>query len=494
MKKFLFLIAMMFIAVTIFAQPPQKFSYQAIVRDASNNLVLNNTVGVQITILQGDANGTAVYAETHSATTNVNGLMTLQIGDGTIVNGSLANINWAEGPFFLKIETDPNGGTNYTMEGTQQLLSVPYALYAGNSANSFSGDYNDLKNKPTIPSVPTNVSDFTNDASYVNNATCNNISFCDMVNKLTALQNTVDSLIQVYARYNPPMEDTCTPTSSTHNIEIYTYQLPYVFGDTTFLAGTETGTYILKRTNVGGCDSTITINLTMLKFNCGLDTFTDCDNNTYNTVIIGVQCWMKENLKTTKYADGTPIENGSSSSQEVPYWYYPYNDEANKATYGLLYNWKAVMRNEESSSSKPSNVQGVCPTDWHVPSDAEWKELELFAGMSSSCINNTEYRGDIATVIASSSGWKLSSKSNVPGNDSSFRLDQIGFKALPAGCYPDNMNNFDEFAYFWSSTERDRFCAYYRNLSYEEEGVARNFQSKTTACSVRCVYNEDLMF
>ena len=109
---------------------PEKMSYQAVIRNASNNLVASQAVGMQISILQGSATGTAVYVETQTPTTNANGLVTLQIGGGTLVSGSIATINWANGPYFVKTETDPTGGSNYTITGTSQLLSVPYALYA----------------------------------------------------------------------------------------------------------------------------------------------------------------------------------------------------------------------------------------------------------------------------------------------------------------------------------------------------------------------------
>ena len=168
MKKLSFLFAILMIAVvSLFAQAPQKFSYQAVVRDASNHLVTSQMVGVRVNILQGGVSGTVVYMETQTAVTNANGLITLQIGGGNVLSGNFATIDWSDGPFFLKTETDPTGGTNYSIEGTQQLLSVPYALYAGASANGFSGDYNDLTNTPTIPTVPTNVSAFNNDAGYL---------------------------------------------------------------------------------------------------------------------------------------------------------------------------------------------------------------------------------------------------------------------------------------------------------------------------------------
>lgn len=133
MKK-ITLIALLFCSFTIvFAQAPQKMSYQSVIRKTDGSLVVNTSVGIKISILQGSASGTAVYVETQTTTTNANGLATLAIGGGTPVTGTFAGINWASGTYFIKTETDPVGGTNYTISGTSQLLSVPYALYAGSS-------------------------------------------------------------------------------------------------------------------------------------------------------------------------------------------------------------------------------------------------------------------------------------------------------------------------------------------------------------------------
>jgi len=122
-----------------FAQAPQKMSYQAVIRDGANALVQSQSVGMQISILQGSITGTAVYVETHSAVTNANGLVSIEIGGGAVTSGSFATIDWANGPFFVKTETDPAGGTNYTITGTSQLLSVPYAMYAEASGSSIPG-------------------------------------------------------------------------------------------------------------------------------------------------------------------------------------------------------------------------------------------------------------------------------------------------------------------------------------------------------------------
>lgn len=123
----------------VFGQAPQSISYQAVIRNASDLLIANTGIGMQVSILQGSSTGTPVYVETHTPTTNTNGLVTIQIGDGTAVTGTFASIDWSAGPYFIKTETDPAGGTSYSITGTQQLLSVPFALYAANSGSSLPG-------------------------------------------------------------------------------------------------------------------------------------------------------------------------------------------------------------------------------------------------------------------------------------------------------------------------------------------------------------------
>lgn len=175
MRKLLTLISTIFIAGALWAQSPESISYQAVVRDADGNLVKEQSIGMQITLLQNSATGPEVYVERQFPTTNANGLVSIAIhGDeATVVSGDFNAIDWSDGPFFVKTEIDPSGGSNYAITGTSQLLSVPYSLHSGradnamhsakadsamNLANSenwdkdvsddFSGDYNDLANKP----------------------------------------------------------------------------------------------------------------------------------------------------------------------------------------------------------------------------------------------------------------------------------------------------------------------------------------------------------
>ncbi len=129
-KVLLINVIILFVMSKTAAQAPQKFSYQAVIRNGSNVLVANTTVGVKISILQSSPAGGVVYVERHTPTTNSNGLATFEIGSGTRLSGTITDIEWGNGSYYIKTEVDPTGGTSYSVTGTSQLLSVPYALYA----------------------------------------------------------------------------------------------------------------------------------------------------------------------------------------------------------------------------------------------------------------------------------------------------------------------------------------------------------------------------
>jgi uncharacterized protein (TIGR02145 family) len=147
MKRLLTILVIVLLTVTIGAQSPQKMSYQAVIRDGDGKLVTTQ-IGMQISILQGSDAGIPVYVETHTPTPNSNGLASLIIGDGTWVSGNFATIDWSNGPYYIKTETAVAVPlTSYTISGTSQLLSIPYALYAKTAETA---DYNDLANLPTL--------------------------------------------------------------------------------------------------------------------------------------------------------------------------------------------------------------------------------------------------------------------------------------------------------------------------------------------------------
>ncbi|MEO6818792.1 MAG: tail fiber domain-containing protein [Ginsengibacter sp.] len=159
MKHILTFIFTLFIAISAVAQSPELMSYQAVVRNAEGKLLIEKPVGIRIKILFQTENGASVYTETHTATTNKNGLVSIKIGAGTIELGKISEIDWSYGPYYLQTEMDPDGGNKYSISNTSQMLSVPYALYAKNSGNAWSltgnGIYSDqfigtINNRPLV--------------------------------------------------------------------------------------------------------------------------------------------------------------------------------------------------------------------------------------------------------------------------------------------------------------------------------------------------------
>ncbi len=140
MKRFLAFLAAILICTLLLSQSPENMSYQAVIRDNSNHLVVSSPVGMQISILQNSPTGSIVYRETHTPTTNANGLVTIEIGGGTEMEGDLSAIDWGTGTYYIKTDTDPGGGTSYSITGTSQLLSVPYSLYSNISGQLSIGD------------------------------------------------------------------------------------------------------------------------------------------------------------------------------------------------------------------------------------------------------------------------------------------------------------------------------------------------------------------
>ena len=216
-------------------------------------------------------------------------------------------------------------------------------------------------------------------------------------------------------------------------------------------------------------------------------TVTDFDGNVYRTVKLGNQVWMAENLRTTRYADGTPIPLGTEASSTTAYRYYPDDNSANVSDYGYLYNWAAVMKGSASSEANPSGVQGICPDGWHVPSDAEWTELTNFVSSQSQyvCGGDEDY---IAKALASETGWEPDDEECAVGNNPSAN-NATGFSARPAGGYAGGYGCFGGNAYFWSATQDSSYDACSRGLSYLDAYVGRGSTTKDYGYSVRCVRN-----
>ena len=703
---------MVLAVASLMAQAPEKFSYQAVVRNASNALVTNAPVSVRVSVLQGGADGEVLYVETHSAVTNANGLLTVEIGGGKVEQGAFGRIDWASGPFFLKTETDPNGGENYSITSVQQLLSVPYALYAREAANSFSGDYNDLKNKPAIPQ---NVGELTNDAGYitlsdipaapkggeandagvVQTTACGEIDLCEMANQLaqqqmmlaallpTVTTGTVGNLTETEASCggtitdqgyravtargvcwstnpNPTVEgshtsdgsgtgtfssslsgltagttyfvrayatnsvgtaygeevsftteeeqpqDTC-PTITlpySENFDSYTtsttaatgvqptcwqlmqsdvamtnanrpqlyYKSSYAHSGSYSLLLNYRGVYAMpalsenvqvnqvtlemylrqpksyyalevgvwedngtfvpvtlinnSTTNVefvevdfsnysgngrriafrnvlgGGANYNYSYNyIDDIKLyviingavvdekSCpGASTVTDIDGNTYSTVQIGNQCWMREHLRTTHYANGAEIPLGTYPSNNVAFRYYPNSNPANVSEYGYVYNWSAVMNGESGSNTNPSNVQGICPDGWHVPSKTEWEQLFIYVGSQSEYVCNGN-SNNIAKALASTTGWHNDGGACAVGNNPSLN-NATGFNAMPADQYDGNWVDFGSTVYFWSATDSSNYLwgiSLNYTRAYVSGGYGDGVNDNYHGFSVRCL-------
>ena len=220
---------------------------------------------------------------------------------------------------------------------------------------------------------------------------------------------------------------------------------------------------------------------------------TDIDRNSYRVVTIGQQIWMAENLKVTRYADGTPIPFvedqatwGDLTITDKAFCYYSY-DSTYKKDYGALYTWPAAMNGATSSDLIPSGIQGACPDGWHVPSDGEWKELEISIGMSQAQADSTGYRGE-------GYGGKLKATGTDHWKDPNVgATDHYGFSALPGGinnstgyCYNRTIE-----CYFWSSSDGGSNEIWYRYLKYDRSEL---YRGRTywygDGYSVRCVQDD----
>lgn len=216
-------------------------------------------------------------------------------------------------------------------------------------------------------------------------------------------------------------------------------------------------------------------------------TISDYDGNTYWTIQIGSQNWMAENLKVAHFPDGNPIPllesdeewNGMGNWGQAYCWYG--NDTSNIDVFGALYSWAAATNLTPLSDPEPGNIQGVCPDGWHLPSDDEWKELEIYLGMSQEQADSTFTRGTDEGGKLKASGTMLWESPNTEANDES------GFHALPGGYRLNGYIYLGNTSIFWTSTERDETRAWYRSLYTHNGGIRRGTENRISGLSVRCL-------
>ncbi len=473
------------------AQAPQGIPYQAIARNASGVAIANTAVRVRFSIRDSIATGTIRYQETHNPTTSALGLFSVNVGRGTVMSGTFSGINWGRNAKFLQVELDPAGGTAYTDLGTTQMMSVPYALNAGNGLSSgtatnqmmyWNGSawvtLNPGSNGQTL-TICNGVLTWT--TGGVCPGTITALNCAGATNSGTLISGTAASGVNSSVPYTGGNGGTYTSQSvSSTGVTGLTATL----AAGTLLSGAGSVSYTI--TGTPATSGSASFALSLGGQTCTLirtvnppagNNPTDADGNTYTTVTIGTQVWMKENLKVSKYRNGDPIPTNLTdaawqASTSGAFAIYN-NDAANNTTYGKLYNWYAV-----------SDSRNLCPVGWHVPSDAEWKTLEISLGMSASDADLSGVRGSAQNV-----GGKLKSTSTLWNAPNTGATNESGFSGLPGRNRGSNgtYGNVGNYGFWWSSTEDSTALAWGRDLNYSDGSSYRDNYNKRNGFSVRCL-------
>ena len=453
MKWLLFLICpLLTVHPSLHAQVANRINYQAVIRQSSGELLISKSIGMRISMLQGTITGSAVYVETHKPTTSPQGVVTIELGGGTAVTGNFQSIDWSKGPYFIKTETDPAGGTNYTIVGTTQLLNVPFAMFARSASLSYSQQGDTLFSGNQYVIVP-GLSSANQSAQGLNFPTLTTTPATAVVENTAVVGGSISSQGgSAVTTRGICWATTASPTTSNFTVTsgagIGNFQatLSGLFSGVTYYArafaingqGTSYGnqvSFITTGPLVGDCSGKIK----------------DIDGNEYNVVQIGKQCWMKENLRVTRFRNGDSIPldasggfSGDSAKQTWSFLGTPartiYNHlQANLLTYGYLYNAGVIRDN-----------RGVCPVGWHLGN--EWGELAL------------AYGGELVA------GGKMKSAGTSLWRSPNEGADNLsGFTALPGGYrgYNGTFMSKGEVAIYWATTSGADVNGIIKELHYD---------------------------
>ena len=474
MNKIYLTIAVLIFSKFVIAQSPEKMSYQAVIRDVENNLISDREIGMQISILQGTTEGNAVYIETQNPITNENGLVSIEIGTGNS-SYNFSEIEWSIGPYYIKTETSPTGGSNYTITGVSQLLSVPYALFS--------------KKAGTIQGLDdiSSIADFFKGNGKIN-INGNRINIEGTETELP-INNDNDSTNELQSLQIIGNELTITSGNTVNLPQIESFSGDYndLTNKPSRIDSANVANELVLVSNSGKKFKVVVDdngNLSTIEIINNTGTFIDPrDNQTYKWVKIGEQIWMAENLNYLPSVVGPVTE-----SFYDPYYYvYGYDGtnvaEAkateNFATYGVLYNWSAAMAGEESSSLNPSGVQGACPSGWHLPSREEWIELGNFLGATSFAGYDNEAGGKLKEI--GYTHWESPNEG---------ATNETGFTALPGGIrsFSGDFSSMGSSSWYWCATGTSNLtyswlCALHTNNNY----ITNTTTATEYGLSVRCI-------
>lgn len=454
MKRVLSLTLITFLFIVgVYSQSPQQFKYQAILRNASGEIISNQNVEITISLLSSDLI-TYVFTEQHSVTTSTYGLVNLNIGSIE----DLSTVDFSSDNYFIEVSVDG------TVMGTSQLLSVPYAL---SSKTVETVDYSVINNAPIIPEDLSDLSDTTNilfDGDY-NSLTNRPDLFDGDWNSLSNTPTTIEGYGITNAFDGDYNSLSNKPTSiSDFNLDANNQNITNV-AEPVDSSDAATKAYV----------DVLEDRLFELEVLMGVANVVDIDGNVYPIVQIGNQFWMAENLRVTHFPDGTIIPNVPDNTDwanlntNYGLSYYNNDSASYSQTYGAYYTWETAMYGEASSTSNPSGVQGVCPDGWHLPNTSEWTELRDF-------IASDGYPGEEGTTLKSLSGW------------SSAATDIYGFNAPPAG-YRNSTGTFStpgSMIIYWGTHEYNATSSYNYRI-YGATTLAWTYSDNGHGFYVRCV-------
>ncbi len=461
----LFLFLALFVSSSLHSQSPLGIPYQAVMRNADGSVLANSAVNLIFMIHDGTANGTVVYQESHAFTSNAQGLVSCVVGNGVVSQGSFSNINWGNGAKFLHVMM----GT--TDLGTQQMLSVPYALHSSSADNAVNAtNATNAVNAQTADNGFSSVSQ-SGDTLYMANGSFIIVPGISAANFPPAVLGCTDNAACNYNSAATQNDNSCLYTGATCDDGNANTTNDVINGSCvcagTQTSGSGTGTQLLP-----GNATCATQNISVT--GCGGQTSLTYDGRTYDLVEIGGQCWFADNLATDQYRNGDAIPTGLDdvtwqNTTSGAFAIYN-NDPANDATYGKLYNWYTTV-----------DSRGLCPTGWHVPTDCEWMYLEGSLGMSVTDQEAVGYRGtNEGGALKATTNWI---SPNTGATNSS------GFTAFPGGYSYGNgtYGTIGDIGNWWSSSENDSNYAWNRSLYYILSNVSRATNSKQLGFSVRCV-------